>query len=315
MSRVEAAPADRFRPAWLHLAIALLIVVSAVLLLMPLPELGREIDAAGDLLHAPLFALLAAGVCYAVIGRTARGNGRSAVLVWLGVSLLGVLAEWGQQFSGREASTADAIADVLGAAAGVLWVAPAPSIPWRRMMLAGGVLLLAAASWTPGRILFDSLRQRWQLPVLASFEDPLEMTRWSTQHARLFRDEEHATAGRWGLRAVFDAARSPAVSLKWPARNWTGYRALVFDAASADGEDCDVIIKVQDERDNTRRDERFERTLRLTPRMERIEIPLDEVAATPSGRRMNLGHVSLLQFYLRKPARQTTLCFDHIRLE
>jgi hypothetical protein len=94
-----------------------LIVLSVILLLIPLPQLGRVSDAIGDLLHVPLFALLAVAVRHALLHYWPSRKQTANFAAWISVSILGILAEYIQHFVGREASVGDAIADVCGATA------------------------------------------------------------------------------------------------------------------------------------------------------------------------------------------------------
>ncbi len=301
------------RPAWA----LLLIAVAVILLLIPLPQEGRVLDACGDMLHGPLFALLAVALQRGIFARLIRFPWGSGVVAWLTTSLLGIASEIAQLQVGREGSVEDAAADMLGAAAGICWSCSttASLIINRRALRTASLGLFAAAAWLPARVLYDTVRQQWQMPLIASFEDGLELTRWNPHESRLNREQAHATDGHLALRVDVEPGSYPGAVLRWPVSNWLGYTSLVFDAACEAGHDLELTVKVQDADHNNQPNDRFQRRLNLTEVMTRYEIPLEDIVPLPSGRKLDLARVDLLQFYIRRPSEPRTFYVDNIRLQ
>ena len=98
----------------------ILLVVS---LMVPLPHVGREVHSFFDMLHAPAFALLALLVQRAARRRAVKFDVRRALAVWVVLAAVGCLTEIAQSMVGRFSTWHDALANALGAAAGLLWAA------------------------------------------------------------------------------------------------------------------------------------------------------------------------------------------------
>ena len=123
------------------------IVLVAVLLLTPLPVLGRLSTAIGDLVHAPMFAVLAFLTLWswqAITPRT-RWTGLIArtIVVWAVLSMFGLGMEFLQDRFGRSFSRHDVIANSLGCiTAGLVHLAGAALAESKKRL--GYVLLCAA---------------------------------------------------------------------------------------------------------------------------------------------------------------------------
>ncbi len=309
MSAADSETSSRSRVRPLSAA-ALLIVISVILLLIPLPQLGRVSDAIGDLLHVPLFALLAVALRHALLhnwpGRMTTAN----VAAWLSISTLGIASEYIQQYVGREASFGDAFADILGAVAGIACIEAWGSANGlkRRLYLFFATAAVLFASMLPAAVLFDVVRQARQMPVIATFADELELTRWDPHDSQLRRV-------KGGMCIDCDVSSNPGAIMRWPPRDWSGYQNLVVQAGCEEGEQLRMTVKIQDASHNNQRDDRYQKNLELTGQPARFVIPLSEVVPLRSGRPFNLKDVSLLQFYISHPDRPRSFLISEIRLE
>lgn len=313
-------------------------------LLAPVPQGGREVQALFDLLHAPIFAVVAVLVWPIRYNWLPRQRMSRAVVLWLGVSLLGVAIEYAQGLTGRHPSWDDALANACGAAAGLLWAGwrqpgmdlsrttphltnhhdtddsihcerPRRAVTIRSLAVwTGVILLLSVAGWQPIVELNDAVRQRGEFPRLASFESRGELTRWTANDCRLTRREEHATHGSWSLRLDLQMGVYPGAALRWPLADWSGFEELVFDAYVADDQILDLVVKIHDRQHNYELSDRFQRPVRLAPGANRVSIPLAEVAAAPADRVLDLRQIHMLQFYTVRPSGPRVLYLDHIRL-
>jgi hypothetical protein len=296
------------RSIWSHPATPLLLLITAsVLLLAPLPQEGRVLDAVGDL-HARCSRCWG-GAPRSLISRAIRDVFKAGFVARM-TALFWVLLR-SQLRQAR--SVDDTAADVQRDSRHTVGCSCRSISGCRRLRL-GTVAAFTAAGGFDG-VLYDSMRQRRQLPVIASFEDRLEMTRWNPHDASLTRERDRATDGQWALRVDIEAEKYPGAALKWPAPDWSAYSKLVFDAACEEGRELELTVKVEDARHNNQPEDRFQRRVLLSASMTRFEIPLAEIAALPSGRPMDLSRVALLQFYARKPTAPRTFYVDNIRLE
>ncbi len=237
-----------------------------------------------DLCHAPLFALLAGMFFGTVRSRpTQKPVWVWGLGIWGGLSAFGLFAEWLQNFVGRHPSWHDAIANSLGAAAGVLSMWPDAARRRGRLFRGIAVLLLLFAWATPFWILADAAYQAWQMPVLASFEWPGELSRWAVQDCQLQRVKKHQTAGDWALQVDLKAGIYPGLEMPEVPPGWTGYRELAFDVTLESPQSLSLIVKIYDEAHNLETEDRFHYRAELTAGLNRIRIPLSEVQHAPEG--------------------------------
>ena len=268
-------------------------------LLAPFPPAGRPVDALTDLTHVPLFAAVAAGAAQWLRRRRVRSVA-SLVLAWIFAVTLGLVIEVLQKLVGREASLGDLWADAAGAAAGVCLAATAaPFRPPRRRGLwwaAAAAAALLGSAW-PGLRLGDVARQRLRPSRLGTFEDGLELDRWSFDGSRAARSQDHATEGRYSLRVELRPGRYPGAGLTSPPPDWSAFAAVRCDLYLEGDAPLDLRVKVEDTEHNGQFSDRFQRVVRVSPGASRVEIPLADVAAGPRGRRLDLSHVAQLRFF------------------
>jgi hypothetical protein len=284
---------------------------------MPLPTGPREVDALLDLAHAPCFGLLAWIAWIGIRHRWHRWPCGPALLTWTGVILFGAAIEFAQGLTGRTPSWQDLLANGLGSGAALIWVSiPGAGSPRTRLSrLATVAILFTFASVPPILILTDSVIQRREWPRLASFEQPLELSRWTFQGCRATRSRDHATDGTWCLRLALDQATYPGATLVWPLHDWSNYTALEFDTYLEPGPPLDLVVKIEDQEHDGRYADRFHRSLHLVPGPHHVRIVLSEVERAPLGRKLDLTRVRRLQFFAVDLPAAVSMSMDNVRLE
>ena len=110
---------------------ALSAAILSLLLIMPVPAHGREVAAALDLVHAPVFAVFAAVVSWAVTERFPRLGRLAPLVAWILAVGFGLVIEVAQGLSGRIPHWQDVLSNALGAAVGTLWVATGKTLTRR----------------------------------------------------------------------------------------------------------------------------------------------------------------------------------------
>ncbi len=306
------------------LALAAL-ALTAVLLLIPVPVLGRAGNALLDMIHAPLFAVLGAFAYALFVREPSRHRWLAVLAIGLVLATLGVAAELLQARVGRNASLQDAFSNVVGTVAGLLWISGRhnPHAGRRgatRIAVAG---LILAAYTHPLLTLMDVSLAHRNFPQLSSFEQPLELSRWKPWHARLSRSRQHATDGEWSLRIDGDVTKYSAATLFVPPRDWSPYTQLVLDIARAGpptaasaGDVLRVFVKVQDQQHNDRSEDRFQQLVELRPgQAGEIRIPLLAIASAPRDRVMDLSRIDKLEIFTVRAPHRWTLYLDNLRLE
>jgi hypothetical protein len=293
------------------------LAVVAGAMLIPVYHGYREIGPLMDLCHAPVFGALAWLLRRGLAARLPNRPWAAWSLVVVAVGAFGLAMEGIQALTGRSASWHDGIADLLGAAGAMGLSALWEARHWE--LKAGGVLLasaaLAAASAIPIATLVDCRDQRRLPSILASFETPWEMTRWSVDEARYARSREHVMQGEWSLCLDLEPGVYPGASLIWPTRDWSGHEQVAFDVWLDTFQPVALVVKVEDARHNHTYEDRYERPVRLVPGQQTIRIRLDEVRDAPQQRLLNLRHVKVLQVFVVRPSSPIRLYLDNLRLE
>ena len=299
------------------IAVAALLLLVSLALVAPIPTVLPETGPLFDLLHAPAFAVLAIFVYRALDSRSSRSNFTCAIATLCLLGLLGVLTEYVQQFVGRQPSWSDAFANGLGATAGIVWCVGAvvKSRRWKMMCRTGAAGLIVIGVWNPGLRLSAVLWQRAAMPQLASFESNLERFHWSAREGRIAFVPSHATHGNRALQVNLTAGTYPGISLRPVPPNWRTYERLRCDVFLDGGPALELIVKIHDVLHTGEPDDRFHQTERLTPGWNEIRVDLATVATAPRERRLDLGNVALLQFFVVRPPEPRTLYFDNVRLE
>lgn len=163
-------------------------------------------------------------------------------------------------------------------------------------------------------VLTDACLQRLAMPQVASFEHPLELSRWTARECRVRRVRGHATHGSWALRLDMQPGVYPGIGTRYPLPDWSRYEELVFDIELDEGPPLDIIVKIEDEQHNHEHYDRFHRRVRLLPGRRRVRVALSGVVAAPRGREMDLRCISFLQFFTVHLDSPRTLYLDNIRL-
>ncbi len=265
-----------------------------------------------DMAHAPLFAAGAWWWCRRSRGAPVRGRVAEALAL---AALLGGLVEIAQMGTGRIASARDLGSDVLGAVAGSsLAIAGERAGAARGSLAALGLLALLGSWWVPVVTLVDRGRQWRALPLLASFEDDLELARWTCEGCKAARDGSHATDGRSSLEVRFEPGPYPGVGLVSPFADWTAYSTLRFDLYVEGSDPVRLRVKIEDDAHDGTPGDCFQRTLDLAPGAHRVEIDLQDVANGPRGRRLDLARLKLWKVFAVRPTEARTVFLDDLRL-
>jgi hypothetical protein len=303
------------------IGLGLVAVCLALTLLFPVLELpSRAVQRLHEFAHVPLFALVTAGLALVYPGRvgdTVPARLRRLFRLSAVAVLLGGVVEMAQPRWGGTAEIGDLVRDASGAGVTVLaLVALWPGVPrrigWLLRGAAGAILLLFLAPVLTAA--WDETLAHRQFPLLAGFETPFEVTRFSHHRCDL---KVIPTAGEDGgrhLQATFLPGEFPRFQLRYGPSDWRGYRALAFTCVNPSAESFFLTIRLDDVHHDRRMADRYTVRAPVGPGRHEFEIPLSAVEAAPDRRPMDLGAMSgptLYGYRLRKPH---TLLFDDFRL-
>jgi hypothetical protein len=235
--------------------------------------------------------------------------------VFLAATGVGLGIEKVQGLTGRDASWVDGGTNAAGAAIMLLLVLAARGRA-RPLWLTGTVItaLLLLAAWLPGRQIHDALRQRYEFPMLASFEDDLELSRWRFQESTGSIVQAHGTHGPDSLRVTFAAGQYPGASFVWPPPDWSSHAAFAFDIHVDEGPPLPLIVKIEDRAHNQHYEDRFHEELLLEPGAHQIRIETTKIRDGIRGRKFDLEQVAVVQWFLDGLDRTRVVHIDNVRL-
>ncbi len=289
------------------------------MLLAPIPKSSRFVGAFTNAGHLVLGALVT-WAFYTLFRRRRVRRLPAAIGAWLlGFLLLGVM-EAIQGLVGRGPSWHDVAANGLGCALTLVWLLGMRGNGARAKMWTGcmaGMILLAGLA-RPILHGIDALRQQHSFPLLASFEDPLELSRWrTTENCVIARDTRHVTRGANALRVDLRPGPWPGITFASPPRDFRRetYNALVFDIFVDGSKPLSLTLKAADLAHNESYEDAFHRTSTLNPGANTVRITLEDMRRGPKARTLNLTRMMSIQMFVESLNEPRTFFMDHVRLE
>ncbi len=250
---------------------------------------------------------------------------RSYATQWIGALTLTMLFGVGveliqKNFLGRTASFGDITKNVIGCALALSFLAPARKkmMPPMVMMLKLLVLTAFAAEFLPlAQAVTDEWIAKEQLPYLATFETPFEISRWEAHNAAIAIDNHIKSEGKSSLRMDVNIDGFSGAFLRFFPRDWRDFAKISFKVYTPRKEGVGILCRINDfdfRRNGWHRSDRYGHKFFLKPGWNLIEIPLEEVEKAPATRRMNLAEIEsigIMTYYIFDPQ---SLYLDDIRL-
>ena len=227
--------------------------------------------------------------------------------------------EWGQGLCGRYPSADDLIRDMIGSLLALFFWFPKRfdlGRFWRHLLQIFCIAALLIALVPVTRSLVDEWSAWRQFPLLADFEAPSELDRWSG-NADLTIDHAHVWSGRAALRIELGTDLYSGAALNYFPGNWLGWGHLTCHLYNPDATPIRMTFKITDHHHDVtgyRLEDRFNRSRDILPGWNHIKIDLADVMSAPEDREMDLTRITAFQlFSIRLPAPRT-LYLDHLTL-
>ncbi len=312
---------------WLAIAILLWAVVFA-----PAPGETRWIRTLHNSAHAPIFGCVA--FLALILIRTRPRLGTLGLPSQYGLALavavvLGVMTEFVQLLTGRDASFEDALHDTIGAVAalGIFAVfdtrlrviARAPVVRFMSGVVGLVCLSVAATPVTRAALKYQQRDQRF--PVLADFTQRFDRYFILQQSAEI---SPSPMPPAWASFANEQAMHVRLLDGPYPGLHfievppdWSRYPTLAIDLTNPTSLTLQFVVRVHDTAHNNQVEDRFNRVFELPPRTRQvIRIPLRDVAAGPRDRKLDLRHVAgMIVFRIDESPRVSELYFSRAWLE
>ena len=270
-----------------------------------------------DFGHVVAFGLVTTLLASALNDRssaTLNSRVRAICLAASAALALGAAVELAQAASGLHWDPWDVVRDVGGAfSAALILIALDRTISRSaRAGLAGAaIVVIVVFSYPVFAALDDEARAHAQFPVLASFANTKELSRFhfgrGTQ-PEIVQVADHEGRTVSAMQLHLPPGRYPGFVLRHFPADWKGMRALQLLIVIPEPMPLEMTVRIDDADYDYRLDldDRYNRSFPLSPGLNRIEIPLSDVAAAPRGRTFDLRRVQSLLIYavdLEQPRR------------
>lgn len=297
-----------------NIAIGSLLAAVAVLLLVNFP--GEMFNTQwfhhlSTLTHAALFGVIGWLILQRSELETSSITLRISAVV--GFTLVsGSLIEGLQSVTGRSPSLADMTANLAGAGAVAIVVAPQGHPKWPRLRLPAYLVaatLLAPVLFEPGIYVWNAASIRHNFPTLSNLEGAYEQRRWSggSVDSRIVRE------GKKALRFDLSPARYSGPTLTHFARDWRGYRALrisIFNSSSSALPLTLFILDREHRRLGSPYEDRYNTHFALAAGWNDLEIELSAIASAPRDREMDLSDISEIGVFTTALPAPSTMYID-----
>ncbi len=224
--------------------------------------------------------------------------------------------------NGRSPSIADMLRNQLGVVIALaLQTRPQYRAKAHRLLLflfRGLVFSLFVAALTPLiTALWDEHQARRQFPLLADFESPSELSRWF-YWKQLRLEHQIVRHGRASARLQLSTAKYSGIALLHFPRNWQGYHWLRFSLYNPLETPFVINCRLDDTAHRQRHgpyEDRFNTQFSLKPGWNDLSVSLQQVAAAPKGRFMNMGNIKGFGLFVIEQKEAIALYLDHVYLE
>jgi hypothetical protein len=319
----QAAPLSRSDPSrrwgWVWTLLALLLLVP-LLAGNRWPYAPRSFYAAWDQGHILAFALWTALLLRRYPSLSQKATRLQLAVILSFALICGAAAEGLQTLGGNgPPSLVDMSRNLLGALTG--WAFFSSGLvrrpPCLRRLARLSVVVLLLVSLLPLlRALADEIAGHRSFPVLAAFDQPFELDRWSGG-ARYRIANPSFDPGNPMLEILFLTDKYSGVALAHFPRDWRGFRYFAFRAYNPEATALEIVCRINDRRHNQegyRYRDRFNRRLSLPPGWSQIRLSMEEIATAPADRRMDLDDLLQVGLFTISLPSPRTLYLDDVRL-
>lgn len=290
------------------IALALIVILLAAVVFAPVPGETRWVRTLHNSAHAPIF-----GCVSLLVLLVSRSHPRLQKLGLLGQYVLalaaalalGVLTELLQIPAGRDASFEDALHDTIGALAflGIFAAMDSrlrsvpQSAPIRFAAAVVGLISLGIAAAPVTRAAIKYQQRDARFPVLADFTQRYDRY-FILQQSAEFSPARMPDA--WARTEAESAMRVRWLDGPYPGMNfielvpdWSAYTTLAADLTNATPMNMQLVLRVHDAEHDNQPEDRFGRRFVLPAgTREVLRIPLPEIAAGPTTRRLDLRRIA-----------------------
>ena len=148
------------------------------------------------------------------------------------------------------------------------------------------------------------------------FESEEELARLNWECHKWFElSDEHATSGRYSLKAVLPPGQYPGIDFKGLRTDWSEFRYFKMDVFNPSREGFKFHIRIDDNNSGYEYTERFDVDFDLKHGMNNISIPIDSIRTNLNHAPLDLRDLGRLLVFIPDNPKPRELYLDNIRLE
>mgnify|MGYP002813260781 CR=1 FL=1 len=152
--------------------------------------------------------------------------------------------------------------------------------------------------------------------VLFDFESELDLERLNWECHKWFElSEEHATSGRYSLKAVLPAGQYPGINFREIRSDWSEFRYFKMDVFNPANVKINFHIRIDDNQSGVEYANRFDTNFELKQGLNQISIPVDSIRTNLHHHPLNLKRIKRMIVFLMNNTKSRELYIDNIRLE
>lgn len=285
----------------------------------PGDEAARSFKAFWDLGHIIVFALWSYLLLKGVKVLAGLKFLKQAALLLVFAVIMGSLIELLQGRFHRTPSIEDVVRDIIGTLMALAFLAPqrvALSKNVLRSFQISTALLVIGALFPFAGAITDEYIARKSFPLLSNFESPFEMSRWECRPGCSIVKGVAPDGGN-SLKVPLATTLYSGVSLRYFPRDWRGFSFLNFNIFNESNEPLKITCKIHDREHRVRGykyNDRYNKSLTLTPGWNMVTIPLSDVASAPKERKMDLAEIRNVGFFVTRLKKEMNVYMDDLAL-
>jgi len=145
-------------------------------------------------------------------------------------------------------------------------------------------------------------------------EEELKQLNWEC-HKWFELSEEHATSGRYSLKAVLPPGQYPGINFHEIRSNWSEFCYLKMDVFNPANVKINFHIRIDDNQSGVEYANRFDTNIELKQGLNQISIPIDSIRTNIHHQPLNLKQIKRMIVFLMNNTKSRELYIDNIRLE
>ena len=280
---------------------------------------ARSLQHSWQLGHVLLFAIWVVLLAPFLSKRFPRPLPRMLIIIVVSL-LLGLAIEYLQTFIGRDFSLQDLLFDLNGSLLALCGLIGSRTLlfhKWPKRIMYALTTLLSCYAIAPLAIaVVDEINMKRNFPVLAGFDNQLEVDRWKgrIEIGKLISEKGDDNV----LRVQLTTNHYSGVALVYFHRDWRSYKQLQFELFNPGRTPLALTIRIHDDKHyplgRGDYDDRFNRQLTMEPGWNNIAIELEDVAEAPANRTMDLANIQTFGFFSIDLPKARDIYLDELKL-